>query len=306
MKANITIFLFLGLILQCNIYAQNWLPENSEWKYKTSAVGQPIPDNIYTVSGTQDINGKTCSILTKTYASCDLRSKEEFIYKESEKLYFYDLQLDKFLLYFDFAAQVGDTLTIPTYSEIREMEGIDTTYILINSISSINLNGIDLKVFNISDGVKNNLGNITFSQSGLPGNETVIENIGRTGSFFNYLETGFCDGAYSFPLIEFTIPEYGTYVLDDLNSNDNNSSINNITIFPNPTNQDIKITNLPSNLNTINVFDFMGRIQQTVNIEELKTANVSFDVSSYNNGTYFLLFRDNKQTTVKSYMFMKI
>lgn len=66
--------------------------------------------------------------------------------------------------------------------------------------------------------------------------------------------------------------------LSELNYEDKN-----LSIYPNPTNSIITITNSKSNIKSIELYDFQGRILQT---EKVNKTDIQLDVSNYQIGTY--------------------
>ena len=58
------------------------------------------------------IEQKQCYVNNRIHTACDARPSQEFIYKEENKLYYYETTLDRFLMLYDFGAGSGDTLAI--------------------------------------------------------------------------------------------------------------------------------------------------------------------------------------------------
>ncbi len=74
---------------------------------------------------------------------------------------------------------------------------------------------------------------------------------------------------------------------------DEASSANNFTIFPNPSNGNITVSNISAEFDNIKIFDGRGRLVSTKNMS--KTSQESLDVSHLQNGIYFLQISNGDQ-----------
>ena len=70
---------------------------------------------------------------------------------------------------------------------------------------------------------------------------------------------------------------------------------NLISIYPNPANHNLNITNLPTNAN-INIFNILGELVTTVRVKNSKT---ELNVSDFIEGTYILKIENNHDTIIK-------
>lgn len=70
---------------------------------------------------------------------------------------------------------------------------------------------------------------------------------------------------------------------------------NLISIYPNPANHKLNITNLPTNSN-INIFNILGERVKSVSVEDSKT---ELNILDFKEGTYILKIESNQETVVK-------
>jgi len=292
MKIILTIFTVLIFIQQSAI-CQDWLPIGTQWHYESTSFGKTIPDDVYTIVGKEEISGRDCYKLEKTYLSCDLRPKVEYLYKENKKLYYYEEQINDFLLLHDFSANIGDTIAIPCYEEQKFYLRKDTTFIRIDSTYALRLGTRDFKAMKYSKGYRQMDGSISFyKERGILSN-TIVEDIGSLQSFYDFLESGFCDLAYSEPLEYVYIPGEGNYNIRRIISHTEENKTSATAISPNPTIGSILISDIASNVGSISILSTNGKLvlQRTFNAHY---KDMRLDLSSYEAGIYYLVISNNE------------
>lgn len=147
---------------------------------------------------------------------------------------------------------------------------------------------------------------ITFSFTGLPTEtEYWIEGVGSSKGFVNagnYTPTS--EGAIYHLLcyhvdddVIFVNPEYDTC---DINEIEENNAQDGISIYPNPTNNIVKILNDNNlSINKIEITDITGRIVISLgNCEEINVSNLP-------NGQYFIKISNGESTIVRKFSVIK-
>lgn len=196
------ITLFLSPVL---LQAQQpeWFPAGAEWHYTySSAFSLDIDFNRVNVAGEVVKNGQKCKKLTSSRRfGCNGLGAGNYVYEDSSKVYFYNINTDSFQLLYDFTAQAGDSWTISEIGLTKE----DSIIVLVDSTDTTNINGHNLKVLYLRD---------TSELSGVHAlgykNAMIIEYIGSLTSFFPWVD-GTCDGNFSAPLRCYEAPEFGFY-----------------------------------------------------------------------------------------------
>lgn len=143
------LFISLWMIFQSLfLVAQTWAPEGAVWHYNYSNETTSGYLKIESVGDTI-IEDKTCRILQKTRVSNNGFSSDidtvdygrEYMYQEDNVVYRY--KLGQFYVLYDFAASVSDSWIISSSEDIEFL--CDTIGVVIaDSVSNINLNGLDL------------------------------------------------------------------------------------------------------------------------------------------------------------------
>ncbi len=284
--------------------SQEWLPVGTQWTFDSSVLGQQVEDDIYTITGTEEIKGKICSKLEKTHFSCDLRPMIEYFYKDEGKLYCYDSELDEFLFFLDFSVNVGDTIKIPSYPQQNMFTNRDTNFMRIDSIFSKDFNGLCLKIFYKSVGYYDSNNELVFNAITGKKRKVFVEDIGYLTSFFNWIETGWCDAAYSTPLKSFSIPGFGTWDADELLSQNEIYHVNQFNVYPNPARNQILIKNLPLEYGSILITNTAGEIVKSIK-KRNKLKSIKVDISQLPKGLYIVLVSDSENDYIHSKKIIK-
>jgi hypothetical protein len=144
-KTALTLILFF---LLTTLFAQEWAPVGATWCYNSND-----PMNGYywyaiiKSEGDTVIQGKNCKVLqsngigTCTYGSA---FHPLFIYSDTNKVFYFNQNINKFYLLYDFNKLPGDTFYIPFMCAYPNH--IDSIGFIIDSISSITIGSNVLKV----------------------------------------------------------------------------------------------------------------------------------------------------------------
>ncbi len=132
-------------------------------------------------------------------------------------------------------------------------------------------------VTNTNDGVAHNFIKATFNEAG---NYSIIVDA-RSSFFFIDKMVLFREGVSGATALNLSNPE-SACVNTSLSVNDN--AINNISVYPNPSNNKINITNLPVNTSLV-LKNVQGAIIRTIKYSD---TNTSIDISNLANGIYFI------------------
>jgi hypothetical protein len=190
MKKHLSLLamIIIFAMLKCN--AQNeWAPAGAKWTYTETYFFSPRIDTL-TIRSVGDtlIQGHNCKILKKSSFICDLRSLKEYMYSDNGKVFFYDHSRASFQMLYNFNAAVGDSI-VGYPGEFPENDSITT---IIDSISTITINSIDLKKLFVH-----------YSSSAIfwtpASSSVIIEYIGDTYLMFPWTY-GACDASWGGPL----------------------------------------------------------------------------------------------------------
>jgi len=227
------------LLLSINLQSQSLLTEGTTWHYNYYIFWQGgFGYNQCYISGDTIIDQKECLIYHRLYQTCDARPITEYIYEEEDKVYYYETNLERFLLLYDYSAQVGDTLAIEYWPGFTFPED-SLFHIKIDSIDLFYFDTFELKQFHVSYDRWDDE-TIEFFES--PNSKGVyIEGIGSTNNFFHFTEFGGCDGSYNIGLRCFTHPTIGIENFSDipcdsilLAATKEIINLKKIEIYPNP------------------------------------------------------------------------
>ena len=232
--------IYLGC-LQSQIIVQ----EGVTWRYNLYHFSQsePLPEyNECYIEGDTMINLQACKIYHRTYQTCDQRTSKEFIYFENEILYYYEHESNRFLMLYDFSAEVGDTLTMEFWPSIN-LDNDSLFYIKIDSIDIFELDTFSLKRFYVSYDTWDDE-TIEFSADNNQG--VIIEEIGSLTNFFHFYDNGLCDASYNIGLRCLTLPDLVPYELGDIACDSITSALNltnslEIKLYPNPSHDYVSV-----------------------------------------------------------------
>ena len=301
MKSKLLVVVLLVILNFTNLYSQGWLPIGASWNYTNTSWGLKAGINKYEVIAEIEIKGKTCSVIEKSNTSCDNRPLTEYLYKEDDKVFYYEESQDTFNLLYDFSLEEGDVFRIPKWESIRSGAAIEDSIIYrIDSIAEVNIGERKLKHFFIrSGGYHNEVLYFGESNLSLRWNQ-IIEDIGSLSNLFVIAESGSCDGIHTDDLRCFTNPNYGLIKFTDdvdcdslitvsIKQEDNK---NKVEIYPTITTSQIQLKTSQDEEFNWNVIDFSGKIVKRGYIVNRKNISNSIDLSNLNSSVYILILKN--------------
>jgi hypothetical protein len=292
--------------------AQEWLPVDSKLNY--CVIGFFTDENEYLIIGDTTIQNIKCSIVEKTFHTCDFRPKTEYIYKsEDDKLYFFNQHEKEFSLLYDFGAEVDEIVEIPLWHWVLG----DTLRYKIDCITEELIGNKIRKKFYVSEVYYNQNGELDYETQTILKNNIIIEDFGRLSSFFHIYETGFCDAGYELPLLSVSIPNQEPIIfVEDCENLDyyakdvcTTSSIeeNNykIKVFPNPATSQIIIEGLHGNEAYFELVDLNGKVVISKEISD-HVDGLIININSLPNSVYHLLLKDGRRKLLESFKVVKV
>lgn len=236
--------------------AQEWAPEGAKWHYNETYVFAPDTGYIFYESiGDTVINDQPCKRVEKNHSlQYMLRDEDkEFMFSRNDTVFVYDEYVGEFQILYDFNAEGGDTWyrLIPDFSE-----GVDTAYVHIDSTTTVDINGVNLKkLFATFSMVYHDdyIDDLTY-------NGTITERIGYEDymfystpiSYFTY-DMNFASGLRCYEdeivgLYETGIVESCTYTSEGTGTDRSLPKASSLKIYPNPVSKQLWIkgkTNFP-------------------------------------------------------------
>jgi len=201
-------FLMMPLLLQGQQQPE-WFPVGAEWHYTRNPPSHSTYFNRAHINSTSVKNGISCKKIEWQFTpSCFWGGENDYVYADSNRVYFFNSTTDSFNVLYDLNAQQGDMWTIPQLSG-----GYDTSRIVfqVDSTDTTTINGFQLKVLYIHDTLaraKN-----WSSTIGTNDQFKIIEYIGCTTTMFPWRDhVGFsCDFDITAPLRCYEAPTFGFY-----------------------------------------------------------------------------------------------
>ncbi len=265
------ILLFVISIVCESSYSQNWAPVGAEWHYSESLFwGFPISEDYIKLESVKDtvFNGVICSKLNKRHIPvCWGRPYTEFMYSDDNQVFFWDFQLDKFQMLYDFHKTTGDSWEIEVYDEDND---IDTLLIVVDSTDIININSHDrIRQFVTYNFIHESW--MPWVQDTMIYNSILIENIGDQFYMFNFLPQFLqvCDGNFPQGLRCYYDEELGLYEtgiapscthVEFVGIDKNNSSPGRVKLFPTFCNGKVNVETDLRGVLHYQVFDLSGKI----------------------------------------------
>ena len=77
-----------------------------------------------------------------------------------------------------------------------------------------------------------------------------------------------------------------------------------LTVFPNPTQDvlNVRFESFPEAEGDVNIYDSMGKVVFTKNVDMEKTVSLPINISDFHNGVYFMKVKSKNRTTVKQFI----
>jgi len=295
----ITIILSSFKVSNC----QTWAPIAAIWTYtETFASSSAVNYNIIESVKDTIINLKNCKKLHFLKWTCNTFSQNEFMYEDSNRVYFYDAFWNKFNLLYDFNKLPGESWFI----RVNNCSGGDNDSLMVHvdSISTILINGYSLKVLH----TRIDNGGIWVGFNG-----RIIEKIGHEKDMFPFV-SGLCDENFNNGLRCYDDTIIGMYQTGLASRCDfstvginNYFSKNEFTIYPNPTSNDITLEfQQPASIEISNI---QGQLIKAIiasgnktNIDHVGCSSYEVNVSALQSGVYVVKVKTEKGVLVKKFV----
>lgn len=292
MKFFVIIITFFLTIV--GISAQNFAPIGAEWYY---GEGYAFSGNIDYIKFTSEKDtlfaGKICRKITKRHKlGCNDRTYTEFVFTKNDTVFFYDPFFNEFQILYVFNAKVSDSWVIKIKNEQQDT---DTIFIIVNSISTMNVNGVDLKALNVTYNKPHENMPETYSS-------TIVERIGDVHYMFNWFPwfSHVCDDNYTNGLRCYQDQDIGLYstgiadsctYMYDWTSIKNRNSNTKFQVFPNPTSDYIDISTLSEIEITAELLDLFGNTILTKKFY----FNTRINLPKLSKGLYIVVIKNDEK-----------
>lgn len=287
---RLLLFIFYFPIL---LFAQSFAPIGAKWTYQ---IGSGCCNNgnewdyvEWQVFKDTLIKQQNCKMLLKKGISIEGFADTMFVYQNQEQIYFYDFYSENFTLLYDFFKKANESWKVKS--------GNCELNVMVESVSSININGQNLKQLHV---ISNN--------SDFEG--VIIEKIG----FLKKPQPDFAQ--YCFGLVSYLNyydglrcyedPEIGFYDFqiapscDFVKVNKDKPKELILNVFPNPSRGVFNInSNTPLKNTELNIFNSNGQLVASLYIQDKKSVKVSLE--NLPNGIYLLQIK-----THQNYQFLKL
>lgn len=307
MKIHRILLLIFNMILINSVYAQDFAPIGAEWHY-TERHAFSGDETFLKISSIKDtvVNGKECRLIQKQgNPMCSGRPDIEFMYQEDSKVFFWDNTFNKFQILYDLTKAVNEFWIIEVFDERCTnnwdsiIHDLDTIKIIVNSISTIEINGKLLKQLSVTYDVITEVNPYSYDSK-------IIEKIGDIKYLFNYYpySSWACDGNYAAGLRCYEDSELGFYSTGIADSCDyifrwtsiqENTSNSDLIVFPNPTTGQLTISSESKIEYSVELTDLMGRILKSGKLY----MSTQFDISVFSEGLYILVIKYKDKTIAK-------
>ncbi len=281
--------MFLLLLMHCNnVVGQEWAPLGATWYYDQLqfSVHKDRSFIKYTVIGDTTIEDTSVKEFEQTFTAYLSQYDSIIITKDTchlaridDVVYFYDKNSGSFKFIYDYSAEPGDTLSVWC------SQGDTSIEVRVDSISSININGFELKKFYVRS---------TFPQDCYMDGE-IIENIGWTG--FMFPQHSIADPPIGGPLRCYSDPIIGDFQISEKDCDfivpTIDSKFSGVNIYPNPCREVVWVEDRNSDINKINIVDIDGRV-----IRHAQLVSSQIDLGDLSVGVYFIRIVTKEGTIV--------
>ena len=275
-------------------FAQNWYPAGATWTFNWqelhtySAHGYlkyTVQDEVSVIN---DTVAKLITIDYNRYDGTHLEGEIVFVHESNSRVYYWNGE--RFMLMYDFNLNTGDTLK----TEIQYINLCDSVSpVIIDSVSSVNINGINLKVQYITY--------TPYSEEmgvNEPRTERIVE---RVGSESNFIYAPNCVFGCSFEYTglrcyndddisyrnEWWDRFYHDVECDSvINANIQEVPNNIFAIYPNPSSGKFNIST-EGNEGRADIYDSLGR--KVTSIENI-IDGAEIDLSGHGKGIFMVVF----------------
>lgn len=274
----------------------DFAPIGAEWYYTERFAFSGDIDYLKMISVKDTlIGGRSCRAIQKEgNLLCNGRPDTEYLYEENRILHFWDETFNRFQVLYDMNKAVNDYWII----EVKDTwtDNVDTIKVVVDSISSININDNTFKVLHVTYNVLSKVKPYSYTSK-------IIEKIGDTQYLFNFYPSSsmVCDANYSDGLRCYNDPNLGNYSTGIAESctyfhiwSKLKEIISNLTIsvFPNPGDGKFEVYCSSGETLTAHVKDITGRLIVT---KEFKF-HTMVDLTDYKEGLYILTIQKNNKS----------
>lgn len=285
---------FISTILSILIYGQDFAPIGAEWYYNEQFAFSGDVDYIKFNSEKDTlVNGQTCKKITKRHKlGCNDRPDTEYLYTKNDTVFFLDTIFNEFQILYVFNANPLDSWIIKIKDEEQDL---DTILISVDSITTKQINGVDLKAIHVTYNKFDENMPETYSS-------TIIEKIGDVKYMFNWYPWSnvACDVNYTSGLRCYQDSQLGLYstgIADSCDYTykwtgiDKNELNSRIQIFPNPANDYIEIILDINSDYKAELYDLNGRLLLT----KIFNLNIELDLVGIKSGYYLLMIKEKTE-----------
>ena len=296
MKQLIT---FLTLVICLTAKAQITFPApGATWHYETMSGGFSGP---YTYTNTEVkyikdtlFMGKNVKVLGANisyFLTAFVNSGNPFIYTSNDSVFFYNSKtLNQWQLLYSFNTPVGQSWQL----QLQDKNGIDTIRVLVDSVKYTLINSVSLKTLFVTYTQINHFPN-SISHSF---HSVIYDRIGDTQYLFNYVSdwVPLCDGCTfvggllcyqdsTFALYQPDTTKTCNYTYTGIEQFTGGSE--QLTLWPNPASTNLQVAVSSGQIASLSMYDVLGS-KIDIGYSELVATSAQLDVSSLNNGVYFI------------------
>ncbi len=305
MKTKHLLF-FLSMATYFNVSAQEFAPYGAEWHYSNTRKGNIGYTNMKCVDSVV-IEGKHCSVLEvdqNVYLS-----GEVIVYSTAngDSVYWYEQNSEQFQLIYAFDAQPGDSWSFAMYDmSANQLSNIDSVIAYVDSVDSININGIVLPRLTIK---YNYVGGIAPRDSS---KHKIIKYIGSTYSPFDFpLEFGIVDDISPYPnglrcyedsylgFYETGIADSCTYEKKGTFTGELEEENEEVRLYPNPANNTLNISHQNGTLRSVMIYDLSGREVLAQPVSDAAAREHRLNLSSLPAGAYVVKVETGSKSVIK-------
>ncbi|MCX6231510.1 MAG: T9SS type A sorting domain-containing protein [Bacteroidetes bacterium] len=282
------LFLAVFMLFINQLKSQDFAPIGAKWHYteKFAFSGNISYKSIQSIGKTIK-KGKLCSILTNSGGfDCYYHNQMDFVYQEDSIVYFYLAAIDSFQVLYNLKAKKDTMWNVIFNTDIYPL--LDTFRVKVDSVSSVNINGKDLKKMFVYYQTKSITG---YYSNFYP--SVIIENLGDIYYLFNLGDNHVaCDGNYSEGLRCYSDSLFGFYssgiapFCTYTGINETKQDI--IEIYPNPATDLLNIKTTDGNTAFIELRNTLGQVVYSTYFK----SEISVNLKSYPKGLYFVSLRE--------------
>ncbi|MGD0712169.1 MAG: T9SS type A sorting domain-containing protein [Bacteroidales bacterium] len=309
MKKLIVILALIFPFISINSYSQTWAPIGATWTYtETFASSYEVDPSIVTSVKDTIINSINCKKMQYMIWTCNYSSN--YMYDDSDRVFFYDATSSRFNLLYDFNKHSGETW----YIKVDDYHGNDSSLVHVDSTSTVVINGNILKVLYTTIDAS-----AAGNWEGLNGK--ITEKLGHEKFMFPLIN-GLCDEEFNYGLRcyeDSTIGLYQTGIAPscDYSTVGINEYLSNegFNFSPNPASSEIQVISNQSTVIGIDIYNMLGeKIYSLPPTDYRSPASppasqqggrgepITINVSAFPSGMYFVEIKSEKGVAVKKFI----